>query len=367
MWAGLLLARSRMKRLDGEPPALPVPPPLVTIVIPAKDEGAGIAQCVGRVLGQDYPAFDVVAIDDRSTDETGPALDALAAGDARLRALHVAAGALPQGWLGKCHALHVATRGLSSDWLLFVDSDVILEPAALRHVLGVALQRGYDAVSILPKLDCRGFVPRLVLPIAAAAWAIMNQVSLTNDDSRPDNAAANGQFFLIRRDRYEAVGNHAAVRDQITEDVELMRLLKARGCKVRLLFGQKLASTHMHTHWRQMLHGWGRIYSGTARRKPGRILAAMAFIVFCGLRFYMAILHVIVHHAFTPGWIGVVTAQGVLMFAFLAKIYRSSGNRARYAWLFPVTAVYLLVFMAYALRLCRTGRYSWRGSEFAAG
>jgi cellulose synthase/poly-beta-1,6-N-acetylglucosamine synthase-like glycosyltransferase len=365
MWIGLLLGRSRMNRLGGSPLALPPAPPTVSIVIPAKDEGPAVADCLASVLAQDYPRFDVIAIDDRSTDQTGSILDSLAAANPSLRVLHVAPGDLPEGWLGKCHALHLATRSLTCDWILFVDSDVTLVPAALRTALSAAIDRKYDAVTLMTRLDARTFLERLVLPPAAMAWAAMNVISLTNEDDRPDIAVANGQFLLVRRDLYESVGNHAAVRDQITEDVELMRLLKSRGARVRILLGKHLAATRMHANFPQMLHGWGRIYSGSVRRNPARILAAMLFIVISGLSLYPAIAWSLLQ----PGrpWPLAATAHAALMTAYLAFVYRASGNRIRHALLYPVAAAYLLIFMTHALRLCRTGRYAWRGTVFAAG
>jgi len=365
MWLGLLLGRSRMNRLGGVIPTLPEPAPSVAIVIPAKDEGASVGQCISSALGQDYPAFELIAVDDRSTDETGRILDELAVADRRLRVLHVPAGGLPDGWLGKCHALHLATRNLSSDWLLFIDSDVTLAPTALRHALAVALARQYDAVTLLTRLDCRTFLERLVLAPAAVAWAAMNLISWTNEDDRT-TAAANGQFFLVRRDRYESAGNHAAVRDQITEDVELMRLLKRGGCRVRFLLGSHLAATRMHTSFNQMLHGWGRIYSGSVRRRPGPIVQAMLFIVVSGLSLYPAAIYAAIYwKSGSEVWLGAAGAHALLMGSYLAYIYRKSGNPMRYAWLFPAAAVYLLIFMGYALRLSHTGRYAWRGSVFA--
>ena len=116
----------------------------------------------------------------------------------RLRIIHIQE--VPEGWLGKCNALHVAMRGVRSTWLLFVDSDVAIEPNALRETLAMCEQRKYDAMSILTRLECHTFLERLVPPLAAGAWSIMFTISLTNDDELKGSAAANGQFFLIRRD-----------------------------------------------------------------------------------------------------------------------------------------------------------------------
>jgi cellulose synthase/poly-beta-1,6-N-acetylglucosamine synthase-like glycosyltransferase len=249
---------------------------------------------------------------------------------------------------------------VKSDWLLFVDSDVTLEPDALSIALSNAVERNYDAVSILTKLECHTFWEKLVLPLAAATWAIMFTVSATNDDNRKADAAANGQFFLIRRSAYESVGGHAAVRDQITEDVELMRRLKSNGFRTRLLFGNHLATTRMHATLNQMLHGWGRIYSGTSRRKIGRIAMTIILLPIIGPSVYPMLLFGLSH----PIWLAPAIAHLLLMSGYLALIYRKAGQPRRYALLFPVGCGLLLALLCYALRMCRTGRVVWRDTQY---
>jgi chlorobactene glucosyltransferase len=306
----------------------------------------------------------VIAIDDRSTDSTGTVLDRIAAesADGKLRVIHITDGGLPAGWLGKCHALAVAAATVQSDWILFVDSDVQVQRDALRIALSNAVDRKYDAVSILTRLECHSFWEKLVLPLAAATWAVMFTVSTTNNDDRKQDAAANGQFFLIRRSAYESVGGHAAVRDQITEDVELMRRLKFNGFRTRLLFGDHLATTRMHATLRQMLHGWGRIYSGTSRRRMGRIIATMLLLPIMGLSVYPMLLLSIGH----PLWLAASVTHFILMTAYLAMIYGKSGQPRWPALLLPLGCGVLLALLAYALQMCRTGRVIWRDTHYAA-
>ncbi|CAN5662589.1 glycosyltransferase family 2 protein [soil metagenome] len=366
----MLLGRERMMRLKRKIDPLPETPPHVSIIIPAKDEGAGISQCIARVLALDYPSFDVVAVNDRSRDETGTVLDSLArdAPPEKLRVIHIQPGQLPDGWLGKCNALQIGSRGARGDWLLFVDSDVAVEPNALRDALAVCEQRNYDALSITSRLECHGFLERLVLPLAAGAWAIIFTVAHTNDDDETESAAANGQFFLVRRAAYESLHGHQSVRDQIVEDVELMRLLKSRGYRCRFFFGDHLASTRMHATWKQMLHGWGRIYSGTARRKMGRIIAAMLFLLICGFSLYPAIVYGIYDTVTNHGWywLALAGAHAICLGIVISMVYRTAGNRIRYTFAFPIGSAILLIFFAYAMRLCRTGKILWRGTEFTA-
>jgi cellulose synthase/poly-beta-1,6-N-acetylglucosamine synthase-like glycosyltransferase len=371
LWAlfalAMIFARERMGRLRR-----PIQPlaasrtPSVTALIPAKDEGSGVRASIRSVLALDYPDLHVIAIDDRSSDDTGAIMDELAtAHPNRLSVLHIPQGGLPTGWLGKCNALHTASKEIQRDWILFVDADVKVEPDSLAAVLALAVGREYDAVSIMTRLECEGFWEELILPLTAASVGAITLMSMTNEDKRKHIAFANGQFFLIRRSAYEKVGGHAAVRDNITEDVALMRLLKKNDFRVRLYYGRDFASTRMHTTWRQLFNGWARIFSGVTNRKPWRILAAMAFVGISGLSVYAAL--VIAASARDPKLLALAAAHLLLMTTILAAIYRMSGNRSRFALIFPLAAGVLIALYVYAVRACVTGKIAWRGTSYTAG
>lgn len=366
-WLGLIVlgvfARHRMSRLSENREPLPEPAPSLSIVVPAKDEADGIAACVERVLGQDYPGAQVVVIDDRSTDGTSRILDDLAQREPRLRPFHVKE--LPPGWLGKCHALYVGTRDLDSDWLLMVDSDVQLSPDAARRAIALCAAREYDVLSIMPTLDARSFWERSLLPLLAVAWSAAFRISFTNDDSRPDHAFANGQFFLIRREWYERVRGHESVKDQIVEDVALMRVLKHGGAKTRLMLGQDLARARMHTNFRQMFHGWARIFAGSSARSTLPMLGVMLFMLVTLAALATGVVQSVqTQH---PAWIVSTALHVVLMFGFLAWIYATAGIAMIYAFAVPVTWPMVLAILGYAVHVCRTGKVIWRGTAVTVG
>ena len=362
----MALAYGRMGRLRRPIEKLNGDPPGVTVLMPAKDEGDGVRASIERVLALDYPNLSIIAIDDRSADQTGAIMDELsAAHPRRLKVIHVPPGGLPAGWLGKCNALHTAAAHVTSEWILFVDADVKIEPDALSAVLALAVGREYDAVSIMTRLECHGFWETLILPLAAASVGAITLMSMTNDDKRKRTAFANGQFFLVRRDAYEKVGGHAAVRDNITEDVALMRLLKANEFRVRLYYGRDFASTRMHTSWRQLFHGWARILSGVTKRRPWRIFAAMAFVGASGLSAYLALIYGAISG--DTGWIALALSHLLLITIVLSVIYHLSGNARRYALAFPLAAPVMIAIYAYAARACFTGKIAWRGTSYTAG
>ena len=350
------MAHFRMNRLKRPAPPLPPLPPRVTILIPAKDEGDAVRECLDRVLALDYPDFHIVAIDDRSGDNTGAIFDEYASKySGKLTALHIKE--LPAGWQGKCNALATAEAKVDSEWILFVDSDVKVEPDSLKATLTLALERKYDAVTIMTALECHTFWERLILPLCAAAVGSMTLISYTNDDNRKTLGFANGQFFLIRRAAYEAVGGHGAVRDNITEDVALVRLLKSKNFRARIYFGRDFASTRMHGTLKQMFNGWARIFSGVSNRRPWAILAAAAFTM-TGLAVYPALAYALSnvtdrHHQL---WLAASATHLLIMTAILAVVYRFSRNERRSALLFPLAGPMLLAIFVYALRRLLTGR-----------
>jgi chlorobactene glucosyltransferase len=351
------------------PSALPETHPRVSILIPAKDEGERIRACIESALNQQYDNFSVTAIDDRSTDRTGAVMDEMAAANPNLRVVHVPQGSLPEGWTGKCNALHSSVKHADGEWLLFVDSDVILEPNALPATLGLAVGRSLDLVSLLGRIESHGLWEGLLVPLAGMAMNFMYLTALTNADHRKP-AFANGQFLLIRRSAYEAIGGHERVKDQFTEDVELARLMKSLGYRVRLVWGRDYFAVRMYSSLAGIVRGWGRNFYAVAYGKPWRTLLGALFVVVCGFSVYLAPFagwyrekHPINRFG-GAGWFAAASIHFSAMTACLLLIYAWTGNRKRYALLFPLGGVMLLRVFARALMMCATGKVEWRGTSY---
>lgn len=349
--------------------AMPADPPRVTILIPAKDEGERIRACLESALNQDYPNFSVIAINDRSTDRTGAVMEEMSRGEPNLRVIHVAEGSLPPGWTGKCNALHSSVRHADGQWLLFVDSDVILQPEALSTTMRAALPRNYDLLSLLPRIESGGFWEGVLVPLAGMSINVMYTTALTNADRRK-TAFANGQFLLIRRSTYEEIGGHERVRDQFTEDVELARLLKSRRYRVRLAWGNDLMAVRMYSSLAAIIRGWGRNFYAVAYGRPWRILTGCLFVVLSGFSVYLVPFWGL-YRAQHPinlfggnGWFAAAAIQWCIMTACLLVIYGWSGNRRIYALLFPLGGFMLLRVFARSLLMCLTGKVEWRGTNY---
>jgi len=367
---GMYQAQKRMYLVRRPRDSVPSPCPRATILIPAKDEQERIGDCLRSALNQDYTNFQVIAIDDRSTDGTGSRMDELAKQNPKLSVIHIADGGLPAGWTGKCHALHVGAKQAGGEWLLFVDSDVILEPDALSSTLGVAIKKDFGLVSLLPRMESRTLWEGALVPLAGAAVAALFTAALNNNNQLPNTAFANGQFMLMKRSAYDAVGGHEAVRDQYCEDMVLARLFKRNGHRPRVSWGTDLCSVRMYDSFAKILRGWSRIFFASAVGSPWRSILGIMFLLVCCYSAVPALAFGIYRQAHPIdffgglGWIITAFVHWALMTYEIGIMYRWTLNPRRYALLFPATGFLLMFIFARAVWMCITKKVEWRGTVY---
>jgi chlorobactene glucosyltransferase len=367
MWRGRRLM-TLVKR-----PADPLPreAPRVTILIPAKDEGERIRDCILSALRQDYPNFKVIAVNDRSTDDTGRIMDQIAATEPNLTVVHIQEGTLPDGWTGKCNALHNAVRQAEGDYLLFIDSDVVVAKDALTATVSRTVRNNYDLLSFLPRIEAHGFWEALLIPLAGFGVSSMYVVAMTNKDYLKGTAFANGQYLFIKRSTYDAMGGHARVRDRFCEDVEIARYLKPQGYKVRITWGAEFASVRMYSSLPSIFKGWGRNFYAGSLGKPWRILAGIAVVLFSCYSVYPALAwglyrwsHPAPTYAGQSAWLTASLAHFAIMTGLLMVVYAWSGNRKRLALLLPLSGAMLIGIFIRSLKMCLTGKVEWRGTNY---
>ncbi len=233
--------------------------PHVTVIVPARDEAGNIGRCLRSLLAQDYPAARVslLVIDDHSADDTAAIVRAIAARHSQVSLL--SCPPLPPRWTGKSHACWIGARTAvpQSEWLCFMDADVWGKPALLSSAIHAASTQHIDLLSLAPRQELRSFAERLMLPCGLILLSFLQD--LREVQGRDGSAVtATGQFMLIRRDAYEAVGGHAAVSNVICEDLEFARLLKRSGRSVLLMGGDDVIATRMYTGWRTLWPGFAK-------------------------------------------------------------------------------------------------------------
>lgn len=231
------------------------PEAALSIIIPARNEERTLGPCLGAAASQGVSRLEIVVVDDDSEDRTLAVAEESTRGDPRVVVLR--AGPLPDGWVGKCHALDTGARASTGEWLLFIDADVILAPEAARTAMEFATARSIDFLSLSPSQRCIGFWERLLQPLVFDLLDRTYDMRAVNDP-RSSVAAANGQFLMVRRAAYDGIGGHAGVRGEVLEDVALAR--RAKGAGLRLYFAntRSLARARMYGSLGELWKGWSK-------------------------------------------------------------------------------------------------------------
>ncbi len=266
-----LLPFASLVRLGRNRPNLSdVPPaagPLVSVIVPARNEAANIQAVIRSVLSSTYPMLELLVVDDRSTDDTAAIVERLAAHDPRLRL--VRGEPLPEDWYGKpwaCLQGYSAARG---DLLLFTDADTKHEPELLARAVGALHTERADLLTVAPRQRCETFWERIIMPQVWLLLALRYHPVSVNRARRERDVIANGQFILVPRASYEAVGTHRVVRDEVAEDLALAQALYRAGRRIHFTFAERLMETRMYRSLPEIVEGWSKnVYLGGRRSFP---------------------------------------------------------------------------------------------------
>jgi chlorobactene glucosyltransferase len=342
----------------------------VSIIVPMRNEERNAERCIGSLMNQDYPDYEVIVIDDMSTDGTPHILESLSANFPNLKV--VMGATTPQGWVGKNHALWQGVPRAVGDWLLFVDADTYSEPNTLRSALSYAEEHKADMLSIFPFQELGSFWERVIQPIIFASIASAFPHRRINSPEYKE-AAANGQFILIRRDVYTAVGGHEAIKDKIVEDFALAKLIKGKGYRLRVARGRHLIRTRMYRNLKEMWEGWTKnIFLGIDKNWRRLILG----IIMLSLRGLLPLLLLIQsllaisRGANSP--IHVVICLESLWLVFLNVYFSWEGTKAYdipayYAFLFPISATAFIGIMISSTYKIVSGKgVVWKGRRYEA-
>ena len=352
---------------EGVSPQRETPP--IDVLVAAKDEEANIETCLRGLLAQDYPHFETIVCDDRSTDRTGGIVDSLAAEDPRLRVIHVKE--LPEGWCGKNNAMRIGIASSRAEWICMTDADCrFLSPRMLSAALRYALDTGADMLSVLPILEMRGFWENVVQPVSGGVMMIWFRPDRVNDPAKP-NAYANGAFILMKRSAYDGVGGHEAVKDQVNEDMHMAARVKGAGLRLRVVRSRGLYLVRMYTSLGRIMRGWSRIFFGTFGTLR-RLTVSLALMFFMGTMGYLSAglgLAMALSGGQPAAWwwaCGLVGAATVaIQISVIYRFYRLVGARPELAWTYLLGCIVIMASLASAIRKLRPGaKVVWRSTSY---
>lgn len=335
----------------------PTRAPGLIVVVPAKDEAETLPPAMETLLAQDYAWLRIVAIDDRSTDDTGALLDALAASHPeRLDVVHLTEPA--DGWMGKTFAMEVATQRSRSEYILFTDADVWFSPSILRRALTYAEMTDADHLVVAPTAVTKTWGERTVLGFLQilALWA--SKPWRVADAKARWNLAAAGAFNMIRRDALEELGGLAPQRLAVVEDITLARRIRAAGMRQRLVFAPGLVLVHWAPGAWGLIRGMTKNLFATVNFRAPLLAGGMFWIV---LMFLLPIAGLAWWRTLVPS---------LLMLCCITLCYRLIGEvtgiRARYGWLYPLGAAAILWAMLRSVVVTWWRRgVLWRGTFYS--
>jgi len=361
---------SRSTHLKDEPDVPPEDAPLVSVICPARNEARHIAEFVRAALATTYPNSELIVVDDHSTDGTGALAREAAANDSRLQV--IVPPPLPGHWFGKQWACHAGTQAARGEVLLFTDADTRHAPDLLVRSVNAMRRRHSDLLSVAGRQELVSFWERIVQPtIFSVLVTVFGGTDSVSNTTNPRRKIANGQCFLVRRDAYDAMGGHDAVRQFVAEDLMLAQQWCAAGKRVHLVAGLDQLSTRMYSSLGEIIEGWAKnLWAGGRNVMPNHPLVRVLLRMTMPWTALPAVL------PFVALVLGVLGLAPTLWTTFGAIAYGASVAYALppmwtlriplwYALLHPLGA--LIVMWIYAKAAWRGDRVTWKERTYTAG
>ena len=340
------------------------PEPGVSIIVPARNEEESIRETLAQLLGLDYSNYEIIAVNDRSTDRTGQIMEEIAASSRSvglpkpglLKVIHISV--LPPGWLGKTHAMWMAGQQASGEWLLFTDADVIFKPDSLRRAVAFANAERAGHVVLFPRMIMKGPGERMMIAFFQMLFVFGHRPWRVADPQARDHMGV-GAFNLVRRTVYEAVGTYRALRMEVIDDMKLGKVVKNAGFAQRNVFGEDLISLH-----------WAKGAFGIVDTLTKNFFALLSF------QCWRTVLTVVGLGCLNLGpFIGIWLAQGWArvpyavalgsLFAIYCGIWFRSAVPPYYFFLHPAgTILFLYILLRSMVHALWNKGIVWRGTKY---
>jgi glycosyltransferase involved in cell wall biosynthesis len=329
----------------------------LAIVVPACNEEESIEQALLRLLALDYDDYQVIAVNDRSTDRTGEIMDRIAASSGgRLQAIHIAE--LPAGWLGKVHAMWTAARQSNSDWILFTDADVMFRPDCLRRAIAYAGAERVDHLVLFPRIIMKRPGEKMMIAFFQLLFVFGHRPWKVADPKTKDHMGV-GAFNLVRRPAYEAVGTYAALKFEVVDDMKLGKVIKNAGFRQQVAFGDDLIEIRWARGARGVVRNLTKNFFAVMSFQAWRSIGACIAMVYLNLLPFWGVL-------FAPGWARIPYAAALAsMFLLYAGVWRKVEIEPWYFLLHPVsTLLFIYTMLKSTIVTLHNGGVEWRGTFY---
>jgi cellulose synthase/poly-beta-1,6-N-acetylglucosamine synthase-like glycosyltransferase len=347
-----------LRNVEDEP--VPGTYPALSVIVPARDEERGVGESVRSMLAQDYPGpLEVVVVDDRSTDRTGEILDSLKREyPGLLSVLHVTR--LPDGWLGKNHALALGFAETRGEWLLFTDADVRLAPECVRKAVEYATENGLDHLTLAPEILSSGALLGGFVATFELIFVSVGRPWRAKDPQAKEHVGV-GAFNLVRREAYVAAGTHHAIRMRPDDDMKLAKLLKREGFKQDVASGAGLVRVEWHQSVRGALRGLSKsIFPVVDYRLDQAALATFAL----PLTNVFPFVGFLLTRGATRAFCGLNVALILLIYAYQER-YKGVGAALLHGALHPLSvSLFVYAILRSTCTILVNGGIEWCGTRY---
>src|SRR6266436_6061873 len=329
----------------------------VAAIVPARSEEVSIAACITALAAQPE-IVEIIAVNDQSSDRTAKILHGLAKNISHLRVID--APAPPSGWVGKNHAVSLGAHQASSPWLLFTDADAVLLEGAIAKAIALAAEKDAGLISFSPEQELQTWYERVLIPFVYLRLAQRFSFDEVNDPSSK-SAAANGQFLMITREAYDAVGGHAAIYNSVLEDLALARRVKSAGFGIWFASGFGMVRVRMYRSFSAMWEGWNKnlfqLMGGTSGSVFSEFESAFPWMILVVLLIGIKV--------------PIAVFAGVMLLLLRQLSYGLALSRNHFPFkliIYYLPAVFLYAGVLWASHESYAkGKVSWKGREYSVG
>ncbi|MGA8732625.1 MAG: glycosyltransferase family 2 protein [Terriglobales bacterium] len=340
-------------------PATPGGNPRVSIIVPARNEEEHIGSALTKMLALDYDNYEIIAVNDRSTDRTGEVIDRVAStpeASGRLKVIHLAE--LPPGWLGKVHAMWSAANQATGDWLLFTDADVLFRPDVLTRALAYAEAEPADHLVLFPRIIMHNPGERMTVAFFQTLFVFGHRPWKVADPKTKDHMGV-GAFNLIRRRVYDAVGGYQALRFEVLDDMKLGKIVKNAGYAQRNVYGADLISLRWAKGAMGMVNNLTKNFFAILSFQTWRLLLSASALAFLNIMPFVGIW-------LAHGWARLPYALALVsILGIYVGMSWESDIPAYYFVLHPIGgAIFVYILLRSMTLTLARGGVVWRGTFY---